>query len=888
MINKLILVVWIVVFIFLTSMQAQDFSAFAQSSRDQNQLLLYRKCSPELLQTFIQSGPESPNDQRYQVLISDVAGFVTWCTQIESGVEIQEINETYNLVTCLLFDHQSLQALIQNDLVLFIDRANKTAHEEIIIKDFDRGLNAINLTQAFFPELTGAGLNVSVKENLFDPQDIDIQSQIIPPLPDAMITTHATTVATIIVGRGNTARESMGLAPDAGLTSSSFFNLMPDDLNYFDDRSIFVQNHSYGIELENYYGLEAMAYDRFSEMRPEVLHIFSAGNEGKASASSGIYKNLSGWANLTGNMKMAKNVLTVGAVDSFGVSPDAASRGPAYDGRIKPELVTMGQRGSSESAAVASGTALLLQEAYQKKTNARTPPATLLKVVMINSADDVGSPGIDFITGFGNLNLYQAINTVLEGRYLEGIALPGEPVFMDIEVPEKTKRLKITLGWNDPAATPNAPMALVNDLDLTLIHEDSTWMPWGLNTDPHADSLKKLPIRKRDALNNIEQISLENPGSGRYTIGVSPFHLDRSEQSFYISYQMDTARSFLWISPGDRESLNAGNETVIRWWQNFDALIGRLEFSMDDGAHWNLIDSLVQVQSKYYKWKLPQVFSEVRLRMTIDGKVFDSDIFIVSEKTELSVDYDCTDDWLLSWASVPEATEYEISQWNGRDMEFIFATPDTQSIINKKEYTSNYFSVRPLNRKGLAGSRSDAINYLNQGLFCYLINFFSYLENDRVRLDLSLSSLFELEKIGIEKEMNQQFLTIQETTDISGLQLQFFDDQLIQGLNVYRVVITLKNGMEIISDPTGVIFRGNNEALVFPNPVVKDAEITVLEKTSSPGKINLYDGFGALIKVFQVNNGNSRIPLEGLPAGIYYYAIEHTGQETTSGHLCVL
>ena len=86
------------------------------------------------------------------------------------------------------------------------------------------------------------------------------------------------------------------------------------------------------------------------DQSPTLLHVFLAGNQGTAKPSAGMYRDL-GFANLTGNFKQAKNVLIVSAVDSTMTVNSLNSRGPAYDGRVKPELVAHGQGGTSEAAA---------------------------------------------------------------------------------------------------------------------------------------------------------------------------------------------------------------------------------------------------------------------------------------------------------------------------------------------------------------------------------------------------------------------------------------------------------------------------------------------------------------------------------------------------------
>src|SRR4030095_10435784 len=122
--------------------------------------------------------------------------------------------------------------------------------------------------------------------------------------------------------------------------------------------NVSVQNHSYGTGIENFYAADAMAYDASVITRSTLTHVFSAGNSGGSASASGIYTGITGFANLTGSFKMAKDIITVGHTDSFGIVLPLSSRGPAYDGRLKPELVAFGEDGSSGAAAIVSGIVL--------------------------------------------------------------------------------------------------------------------------------------------------------------------------------------------------------------------------------------------------------------------------------------------------------------------------------------------------------------------------------------------------------------------------------------------------------------------------------------------------------------------------------------------------
>ncbi|MBC5773330.1 S8 family serine peptidase [Pontibacter sp. KCTC 32443] len=102
-----------------------------------------------------------------------------------------------------------------------------------------------------------------------------------------------------------------------------------------------------------------------------MLVVVSAGNEGNKA-----------WQYVTAPAD-ADSVLTVGAVDSLGTVASFSSRGPAADGRIKPDVVAMGasvyvlntagnivkSNGTSFSGPIMAGFAASLWQAYQTRSN---------------------------------------------------------------------------------------------------------------------------------------------------------------------------------------------------------------------------------------------------------------------------------------------------------------------------------------------------------------------------------------------------------------------------------------------------------------------------------------------------------------------------------------
>src|SRR6186997_8315 len=319
--------------------------------------------------------------------------------------------------------------------IIFIEKGNRTAKEEIQVGNLDLSVNKINLVHRNFPSVNGDGITVSVKENKPDTTDIDLKGRFLSTnLSSNTVNSHASIMSTMIGGGANSWHLGKGAAWGSTISSSSFAVLLPDANSAYQQYNISVQNHSYGVGVESYYGADAAAYDASAMTNGSLLHIFSSGNSGTSSASTGVYAGLNGFANHTGSFKMAKNILTVGATDSFSILAVLSSKGPAHDGRVKPELVAFGEDGSSGAAALVSGTSLLLQHLY-KQVNGVLPANSLIKSILINSADDVGNVEVDYKNGFGSLNANNALKTLQANRFFAGSVSNSSIQSFNINVP---------------------------------------------------------------------------------------------------------------------------------------------------------------------------------------------------------------------------------------------------------------------------------------------------------------------------------------------------------------------------------------------------------------------------------------------------------------------
>lgn len=292
----------------------------------------------------------------------------------------------------------------------------------------------------------------------------------------------------------------------------------------------------------------------------------------------------------------AKNPIHVGALNSDGSSMTSfSSWGPCDDGRLKPVISAPGCEsgrvtgetsvlsslntnnsayggfcGTSMATPAVGGAVSLLTQDWRAQghggANARPLPA-LVKAWLVHTARDLGQDGPDYVYGYGGVNVQAAVDVLRDGTGVLGGAGPVvwgtddvddtdvDTFFFD--VPADTAVFKATLAWDDFAAAAFSAFAPVNDLTLELVAPDTTVrQAWVLNAaSPH------LPATTgANGLDNQEQVVVENPAAGTWTVRVTGSSVPQGPQSYALVYTT-TAATF---EPGNcvatTSTFEAGND----------------------------------------------------------------------------------------------------------------------------------------------------------------------------------------------------------------------------------------------------------------------------------------------------------------------------------------
>ncbi|RCW94156.1 S8 family serine peptidase [Winogradskyella arenosi] len=377
---------------------------------------------------------------------------------------------------------------------------------------------------------------------------------------ESAFSSHGTHVVGTIAAIGVDPR-AKGMATNVSVKSYNWTNDLSEMVSAVNASSnpIILSNHSYGIPVigddgalpswyMGAYTQDAASIDNIALNNPKYLIVASAGNSGQSSYEGGLYP---GYDKLTTD-KNAKNSLIIAnaspvlAPFTYDLEPvsinSSSSQGPTDDLRIKPDIAADGtgllstvptdsyaeMTGTSMSAPNTTGTLVLLQQYYNQLNGEYMDSSTLRGLVSHTAVDDFSEEGPDPKFGWGFLDAKVSAETILAAS--TGEAIMDELNLMQNETytltfsAEAGDILKASICWIDqvgPVSTGelNDPTArLVNDLDLRLSKDGSTFMPWKLNYSADSGFSNSKGDNSAD---NIEIIEIEAPSSGVYSLTVS-------------------------------------------------------------------------------------------------------------------------------------------------------------------------------------------------------------------------------------------------------------------------------------------------------------------------------------------------------------------------------
>lgn len=409
---------------------------------------------------------------------------------------------------------------------------------------------------------------------------------------------HGTHTAGSIAGDGDLSNTSTpagdtyqfrGMAPAASLAVMEIIGASPpsDDRVYADQESAgaTVSSNSWGYVNGQQRGItdyDSAAYladqsvidSNISKggLQPLTI-VFAAGNDGTLGADS------------VGTPGTAKNIITVGAsetnrgYDTYSDNTSSiavfSSLGPTDDGRIKPDVVAVGtyvlsaqsrtsgctctfggwdqswtganyafEGGTSQATPQVAGIVALIQQNIND-TLGRIPSPALVKAALINGAQDLGY-GYEFTggssgpmkQGWGRVNVSRSIDGPPNGTILlfeEGpVVGTGDLSLRRFNVLNASTPLKVTVVWTDQPGNPQDTKTLselVNDLDLVVRAPNGT----AYHGNKFQGAWSRANNTTFDRLNNSENVFVQAPAAGTWTVEVSGFSIKSAAQRFALA-----------------------------------------------------------------------------------------------------------------------------------------------------------------------------------------------------------------------------------------------------------------------------------------------------------------------------------------------------------------
>jgi hypothetical protein len=312
-----------------------------------------------------------------------------------------------------------------------------------------------------------------------------------------------------------------------------------------------ISSNSWGAFTRGAYDLSAMEVDQFMWGHPDYLVAVANGNDGLN--------------NTVRSPATAKDCLSVGSTgngDQLNTYSSFTSRGPCADLRRKPTVCAPGDgvtssigntrysyasfSGTSMATPGASAACALIREYLTEgwyptgapvAANAITPSAALLKAMAMNSGDG-GITGYylpDNNIGWGRMNLDNVLYFPGDARRTwlvdekQGIS-DQQYIEYQIQVDDPTQPLEVSLVWTDAPGNPAAARAIVNDLDLKVLHGSTTY----LGNYMFNNSSLTGPNAVRDSINVEEGVRVPSPGAGLWTVRIEGHRILVGPQPFAL------------------------------------------------------------------------------------------------------------------------------------------------------------------------------------------------------------------------------------------------------------------------------------------------------------------------------------------------------------------
>jgi len=640
------------------------------------------------------------------------------------GFKILSENQTAEYIEVRI-PKNKLTLLASEDMIKIIDYIPAPPEKE---DEQGRTLHRSNMLDSEHPlgrKYDGTGVSIAIADDAVIGPHIDIKGRV-TSFATQLNGTHGDMVTGIAMGAGNLNPDYRGMATGAYLY---FYDIngyphISNAVSNLSTRGVVITSTSYSEGCNAGYTSTTRAVDQQTRQNPELLHVFSAGNSSSSTCGGNAYGAGTPWGTITGGRKQGKATIATGNLFYNSALTASSSRGPAADGRIKPDICANGTNqmstnanntyqvggGTSAASPGIAGLAAQMYHGYKTLNSGNNPESGLIKAVMLNTARDLGNVGPDFSFGWGRVNAHRAMSLLEQNRYLSSTISQNGNNTHTVAIGANVEELKFMIYWTDFEASTTAAQALVNNIDLKVVTPTGdTLLPWILNPAPNAASLTSPATKGIDDLNNMEQVQIDTVSAGTYTLLINGKTIPQGPQKYFIVWETrDDAIEVTYPSGG--EGLVPGASETVRWDAIGNSGTSIVEYSLNNGTTWNSI-SVTNGAARSVDWSVPGAATgDALVRVTKGTRIGVSahNFAIIQRPTNIRTSFICPDSVELIWNPAPGATAYKIYQLGATHMDSIGVSTSTSfKLYNLTLSEDNWFAVSSLGN-GYEGKRSIA------------------------------------------------------------------------------------------------------------------------------------------------------------------------------------
>jgi arsenate reductase-like glutaredoxin family protein len=309
-----------------------------------------------------------------------------------------------------------------------------------------------------------------------------------------------------------------------------------------------------------------------------------------------------------------------------------------------------------------------------------------------------------------------------------------------------------------------------------------------------------------------------------------------------------------------------------------------LSISYNNGQTWEIITDNINLDNEQFTYTpTEQKFSKAKLKMTIDNTDYISESFTISYDLNISTSLVCDGTTEINWDKPTDVASFNIYKLTGDHLEF-----KEQTTSSNYTYTDGkIYTVVPVldNSEGI---KSESTLQYAQNSNCYFeLTVAEVFEENKVKIDASLFSLFNIKRIELVKIINNAESVISTINDINSKTFSFLDTVPIKGINKYKINIILKNNNIISSPILDTNYLGNDLFFVYPTLLSKNEELNIEAKKEQNAIFYLYDISGQNTITSPLLSKTNNIYIKNIASGIYIYKIVTSLGEMQTGKIAI-